>query len=179
MAVSKRTKNLITQMIIKGIQRNGERIFNISQDTATCFVPVDTGNLKRSGSVEPLSNGVRIIYRAPYASEVEVGIPNDIPITGKQIVTIRTYTRKGYTRKDGVYVPATVISEHKVVYENKRLIRIRPKMSKFQYGKPEFRVISKIRAREGQFYLTRAVSLGLENLADDIKFYLQRLGRVD
>lgn len=33
-------KKLVLEAIIKGIQRNGERIFSQSQQTEACFVPV-------------------------------------------------------------------------------------------------------------------------------------------
>jgi hypothetical protein len=178
MAVTKKQKKEIIDAVVKGVQRNGERILNISQDTAGCFVSVNTGNLKRSGSVVPLDNGVRIQYLSPYASEVENGIESDIPIQGDQVVTIKTHTRKGYTNKNGVYVQPTVVPEHKVTYHNARLIGFRPKLSKFEYSLKIFRVIKKIKARPGQFYLGRAVSLGLESLHEDIKFCLQRVGRV-
>ncbi|MBI2020152.1 hypothetical protein HYS94_01910 [Candidatus Daviesbacteria bacterium] len=58
---------LIYKAIVQGIQRNGDRIFNQSQQTSECFVPVDTGMLKKSGYVKQLSNGVEIGYIAPYA----------------------------------------------------------------------------------------------------------------
>lgn len=56
---------------------------------------------------------------------------------------------------------------------------MRPKLSKFEYGKPMFRVINKIKARPGQFFLTRAVEKGLPYLGQDVSFYLKRLGKVN
>ena len=94
---------LITDAIVKGIKSNAERIFDISQNTDGCFVPVDTGFLKQSGGVEALNDGATIRYRADYASEIEFGTPAQ-PWSGPQEVRTRTHKRSAYTRKDGTYV---------------------------------------------------------------------------
>ena len=60
---------ILKQAIIDGIHDCGDAIFATSQT----LVPVDTGHLKKSGSIAHLKNGVRIKYRAPYAGAVEFG----------------------------------------------------------------------------------------------------------
>jgi len=175
MAVSKKAKKQVVQAVIKGIQRNGDRVFDISQQEG--YVPVDTGFLKASGYVERKKNGVKIGYRADYASAIEFGIPNDVPIKGDQVVHRRTYVRRGYTRKDGAYVPPAVVPARDVVYHNQRLIPLRESAEKGR-GKLIFRVISKIKARAGRFYLHRALQEGIKFLPEDIKYYLKDLGKV-
>lgn len=61
----------IEAAFIKGIQDAGEAIYRESQRR----VPVITGQLKRSGYVRKLPDGVEIGYRAPYAFSVEHGDP--------------------------------------------------------------------------------------------------------
>jgi hypothetical protein len=62
-------KQTIKQAIIRAIQKSGKRGFLLSQSNT----PVVTGELKRSGSVKELPNGVEIDYTADYASDVERG----------------------------------------------------------------------------------------------------------
>lgn len=99
-------------------------------------------------------------------SAVEFGIEQDIPIEGTQVVKVRSYRRR-----DGA-----IVKEHVAKYVNKRLIPIRPKFSKFEWGEKMFRVINKIKARPGQYFLSRAVMEGLKDLTKDIKFYLDKIG---
>jgi HK97 gp10 family phage protein len=46
-----------------------EPIFEISQD----LVPVKTGHLKQSGSIEKAEDGAQVVYDADYAAVVEYG----------------------------------------------------------------------------------------------------------
>jgi len=111
--MNRQIRDQILNSIIRGVQRNGDRIFSISQDTASCFVPRDSGMLAHSGVPNKLVNGFEISYNAPYALVVEVGIPRDIPITGTQII----HMKNGKTR----------------ALHNKRVIFIRRKrLSKFR-----------------------------------------------
>ena len=158
-------KKQIEEAVIRGIRRNAERIFNLSQDTASCYVPVDTGMLKRSGYINETPKGSEIGYRASYASSIEFGAPEQ-PITGTQTVKV-----KSFKRKDG-----SIVQAHTKKYVNKRLIRIRPKHSKFEWGKPIFRVIDKIAEKKPQLFLTRSVRDGIPYLPDDIRFELKRSG---
>lgn len=167
----------IKKAIIGGIQRNGERIFHRSQQTQECFVPVDRGTLKRSGYTNKLVNGVEIGYTAPYASRVEAGGPAT-PYKGTQVVKVRGYTRRAYTRKDGVYVPPVEVSSHEVKYVNKRLVGFKPKLSKFERGPLIFRVLKEEPAREGQWFLKRSLVQEIKHLPEDIEFHLLRLARV-
>ena len=160
-------RKAILQAIISGIRRNGERIFDIANDTETCHVPVDTGNLKHSGYIDTkYPGGMEIGFTAPYASAVELGSPAK-PITGTQSI----YTH-GYRRKDGV-----MVAPHYKHFVGKRLIAFRPKMSKFERGPLIFRVLNEEPAREGQHFLGRALKEGLHYLVQDVDFYFQRLGR--
>lgn len=75
----------IRASIIQGIQRNGDRIYDTSQSTDKCFVPVDKGFLKHSGVKDDLPAGMRIAYRAPYAC-IPFKYPQDIALPdGKKI----------------------------------------------------------------------------------------------
>lgn len=124
--------------------------------------------LKRSGIVENLPNGVAIIFRASYASEVEHGRP-ERPVTGSQTVHIKEHIRRA---KDG---KAIRVKAHDVTYENKKLIGFRPKITKFERGEKIYRVISIEKATVGQYYLSRAKDKELPNLGEDVNFYLKRL----
>jgi len=46
------------------------------------------------------------------------------------------------------------------------------------YGDPIFVVMSKIPARKGQFFLTRAVLKGIQKLPEDLMWSLRRIGEV-
>ena len=165
---------LIMDAIVKGIKRNAERIFDISQNTEGCFVPVNTGFLKQSGGVEPLPDGATIRYRADYAADVEFGTQGE-PWSGTQEVRTRSHKRKGYTRKDGTYVNPHTVAGHTMRYENQRLIGFRPKAGKFRSANKIYRVMSAKGATEGQFFLTRAVQEGIQYLPTDMELYLKRL----
>lgn len=158
---------LIEQAIVDGIRRNGDRIFNTSQATELCYVPVDTGFLKMSGRVENEENGVIIRYRADYSATIEFGQETALPITGTQRVYIRTHRRKN----------GTVVQGHWNEYTNKKLIGFRPKIvgSKFERGEKIWRVISEEKPRAGQYFLTRAINEELPKISGDIEFYLKRL----
>jgi len=182
--MNKRLKQKISKAVIEGIRKNADRIFDLSQDTTAGYVPVDIGTLKLSGISEDIKGGKKIAYRTNYAAQVEFGIPEDIPITGTQKIHVPEYIRKGYKRKDGVWVPPTKVKAHEVKLVNKRVIRIKPSrkyveegIHKREWGKPIFRVIDKIKAREGQYFLTRSVKEGLKKLADDMEFFLRQIVR--
>lgn len=166
--------DLIMDAIVKGIKRNAERIFDISQNTEGCYVPVNTGFLKQSGGVEALPDGASIRYRADYAADVEFGTQGT-PWSGTQEVRTRSHKRKGYTRKDGTYVNSHIVQGHTKRYENQRLIGFRPKAGKFRSNQKIYRVMSANNATEGQFFLTRAVQEGIGYLPTDMELYLKRL----
>lgn len=190
MAISKQVYRLVRKSIVEGIRRNGERIFDLSQDNAKGFVPVDRGILRHSGYTRRIKGGVEIGYRAPYAYRVEFGQPEG-RYTGTQVVHIKSHT--AHTKYGTVKVPA-----HDVMYENKRLVRIRSKLSWSReeleasygvripgdvtnmkvYGPYIFRVIEKLPARPGQYYLTRAVMKGILDLPKDIEWALSKVGEI-
>lgn len=55
--------------LVRAVQGMGESIFRDSQRN----VPVVTGQLKRSGYIRRLPNGIEIGYSAPYAAKIEYG----------------------------------------------------------------------------------------------------------
>ena len=173
-------KKLVYKALIEGVRRNGERIFNTSQNTEGCFVPVNTGTLKKSGYTKNLPNGIEIGYTAPYAARVEAGGPA-IPYSGTQVVHVQGYTRRGYTRryrKDEprmIYVSSGSVKAHDRVYVEKRLVGFRPKFSKFERGPLIFRLMKEQPAQEGQRFLGRAVEREILYLPEDLSFYLKRL----
>jgi len=183
MTRQKVSRRQVRQAIIRGIKRTGEAIFDMSQQTDLCFVPVDKGFLKKSGYTKPLPNGIEMGYTTPYAARVEYGGPA-IPYTGTQEVFVPRHQRKGYYRKGPkgtrTYVPPTVVSAHTVKHVDSRVIGFRPKIagSKFDRGPLIFRVLEEEPAREGQRYLGRAVEHELPRLAELIGFEMQRLGKV-
>jgi hypothetical protein len=166
MALKPAQRRKIVDAIIKGVQRNGDRIFDISQDTSAGFCPVDKGTLKKSGYINYPSNGVEMGYTADYASVVEFGTEGG-PIEGTQVVKVSSFRRKTKTGK------VAQVSAHERRYENKRLIAFHP-----QGQKTIYRVINEIPPKEGQFYLTRAYQAGIAHLAEDLKYELAKLGRV-
>jgi len=129
-------------------------------------------DIQISGGSTYILNGIIV-----HNSQVEFGIEADIPITGTQVIHRKSYRRKGYRRKDGTYIPPTMVKAHDIRYENKRLIGFRPKLSKFEFQDRIFRVIDTIKARKGQFFLTRSVREGLPYLTEDISFLLNRIGK--
>ena len=52
---------------------NAERIFNLSQNTAACYVPVDTGNLKQNNKYVVYEDSVYYVNEVDYAKYVELG----------------------------------------------------------------------------------------------------------
>ena len=85
-------KAKLREAIINAIQRTGRRGFRLSQDGC----PVDTGELKKSGSDKDLDNGIEINYSAEYAAEVERG-------TRPGNRNVRAHTRKGHPVKGYTY----------------------------------------------------------------------------
>lgn len=163
--VRKMVYNKLREAISEGIKRNGERIFAISQNTQACYVPVRTGMLKKSGYVNRLNSGIEIGYLAPYASDVEFGkFPQ--PIKGTQIVHIRKYRRK-----DG-----TIVKAHDKKYVDKMVVVHRPRLNKFQLGKPRIMTISKTFNIKPHLFLTRAVEAGIVDLVKDIEYEIRRKG---
>lgn len=157
---------LIYKSIIEGIRRNGDRILSTANNTEACFVPVDTGMLRKSSYVKQLPNGVEVGFIASYAADIEFGKPTR-PIVGTQEVFVRRFRRK-----DG-----TIVNAHTKRYVNKRLIAFRPKLSKFERGEKIFRVINEEKEQSGQFFLTRAFQKELPSLPQDIEFFLREIER--
>ncbi len=167
--VSQVVLDAVRKAIIDGIQRNGDRIHSYSMDTAGCFVPRDTGFLAASGGTDPIPNkGVDVYFRADYSAVVEFG-QDESPITGTQRVYIPTHTIKKGKRK------GTIVNGHYKEYKNARLVTWRPKISKFERGEKISRIITKEPKLEGQFFLTRAALKGIQELPEDLEFYLRQL----
>ena len=154
--------NILEKSIIRGIQDNTKKIYNRSQDTTGCYVPVDTGNLKSSGSVDNTTTGAKIAYTADYAAQVEKGNPAT-PITEITRVYVPTYRRKN----------GTVVKGHYKEVQGKIII-FRPKISKFERGEQITRILKEEPAREGQRFVTRAIKRELPSILDDIANRLQK-----
>ena len=190
MALKAAQRRIVVRAIVEGLRRNGERMFAISQKNSEGFVPVDRGILRQSGFTKRLKNGIRIGYGAPYSARVEFGQPEHF-FTGTQTVTIKKHrmmTEWG----------SKVVKTHVRTYTNKRLIMIRPRMNWSPgeiaasygiripgnvsnvkiYGAPIFVVMSKIPARQGQFFFTRAILEGIKKLVEDEKWALAKIGNV-
>ena len=172
--VKKETMDAIRGAITEGIRRNGQRIFDISQQTENCYVPVRTGFLKENGGWENIERGVNLYYRTPYAADVEFGSDSK-PVSGTQSVHVKSHTRKGYTTKTGKRVQKHNVSAYDMQLKDKKLVSWEPRINKFQYGERIFRVVDKEGGQKGQFFLTRAFYEGFPELVHDINFHLQRL----
>jgi len=130
-------------------------------------------------------NGVVI-----HNSRVEFGQP-EFHYTGSQNVKIKKHV---IHTKEGV----KTIKAHTRTYVNKRLVRIRPHQDWSRgeieasygmripgnvtnvkiYGAPIFVVMSRIPARQGQFFFSRAIFEGIKKLPDDMKWSLAKIGKV-
>ena len=157
----------INDYIIEGIQEWGDDVYLRSQDTMACYVPVDSGNLRDSGYIQELPNGVEIGYTADYASRVEFGGPS-IPLKGTFEVDIQEHKRK-----DG-----TVIRAHKKTYKDSKLICFRPKIDKFTREPQICRVIKEVPEQKGQFFLTRAVQDSLPEFPIVLEKNLKKLENI-
>lgn len=160
--------------IVKGIQATGDDIFDLSQSTEKCYVPVDTGTLKKSGDNLYQPDGTKIVYIAPYAAVVEVGTEGT-PIKGNQTLKVGKHTRKPYLNKNGVRVSGTEVSGYSRTYKNSRLVAFEPKLNKFERSPMIYRVVSEEGGRKGQFFLTRAVIKRIGNLVPNIETFLRRI----
>lgn len=156
----------ILDAIIHGVRRNGQRIFDTSQNTAAGFVPVRTGMLKRSGYTNDLPNGIAIGYAAPYARKVEFGVPAQT-FKGVQEIKVRQHQRK---TAEGTIIN---VREHVKRYVDKRLVPIGTNRS----GIVQFRVLSSTTGFKGRKYLTRAIFQEIKFLAQDLEFHLKKLGK--
>jgi len=64
-------EDAVVEALLRGVRDWGEEAFALSQE----YVPVVKGTLKSSGEFTILSDGVRLIYHAPYASIRENIVP--------------------------------------------------------------------------------------------------------
>lgn len=151
----------IKRALIQGIHANANKIYYTSQDTVGCYVPVDTGELKASGSLIYKAEGVSIKYSAPHAAIVETGLETAVPLDGRgeQKVYIPTHRRKN----------GAVVQGHYRNVQDGKAISFRPKISKFERGPEITRIITEHAAREGQEFLKRAVLKEIVCLSDDME----------
>ena len=140
----------ILGQVVKSIQRTGNDIFDLSQN----YVPVKTGRLKNSGAIANIVNGVKIEYTAPYARIVEIGAPGQ-GITGTQVVSVPSYYRKG-----------KLVKGHTRTLVNQIIIEVAP---------GEFRTVSTLKARKGQFFLKNATVEAMPNLVKHMTTTLQEI----
>jgi hypothetical protein len=103
-ATYRRIKTQILKAITRGVQVNGKHVFNDSQHK----VPVKTGFLKKSGGLAIKKDGWKIVYKAPYAAQVEEGSEG-----GK--VYVEPKVRKAHVRKDGTKVKKSKVKGYQTV----------------------------------------------------------------
>lgn len=169
----KQLESKLRKAIIKGLQRNGDRIFDVSQRTEECYVPVDTGMLKKSGYKKNISKGFEIGYVTPYAADVEYGHNGKPAVT--RTVTGGGYWRKSYKTKSGKIVPAKYIPTYTMQVTGKRLVQVQPKIDCIPHGPRIWVWIDDTKPREGQYFLTRATMVGIKDLVKDIEFYVSKV----
>lgn len=114
-----------------GVQRNVERIFDISQRTEEGYVPVRTGNLRRSGYVQRHENGARVGYAAPYACIAYLNKHNVLLANGKTIKA--TKLRPGDTVRTLSGQAREVIAIQKQERGAKKILEIRTESGKTIY----------------------------------------------
>ena len=155
-------KNEIEKAIVQSIKDNAERIFDRSQDTIGCFVPVESGDLKSSGFKNDTNTGAVIGYNAPHAHDIEFG-HEDRPITETSRIYVPSYRKSNGTVVKGHYKNI-----------NGKIITFQPKISKFEKGESITRTIKVDKARDGQAFLSRAVKRELDNFIDDMASNLSK-----
>lgn len=90
----KKAKDLIKKTAVAALYEEAELILSASIDEA----PIDTGTLRRSGTVTPApkEDSVYISYNTPYAVAVHEGYgPRDITVDTKKILAVPTKRWKG------------------------------------------------------------------------------------
>jgi len=150
-ATHRRIKDKLLKAITKGVQVNGKFVFDRSQE----YVPVQTGQLKKSGGFVAKKDGWILNYRAPYAADVE-----NRPYSSdeEQPKSVGAHIRRAFKRKDGTVVKATKVKGYYTTPSGKRLRRD---------------------PRQGGQYLTRAADMELPDLTTNIFQALQKqFGRV-
>jgi HK97 gp10 family phage protein len=65
-------EDLVRHLVDSVVKDCFEYAFDLSQQT----VPVDTGDLKRSGSITPITDGYEIRYDSDHAAFIEMGTVN-------------------------------------------------------------------------------------------------------
>ena len=157
-------QDAIMEAVKLAIQDTCQDIYDISQNTEGCYVPVKTGYLKSTGYISETSDGCEVGYLADYAHAVEYGFPF-IPFERPHDMQIPSYRRK-----DG-----TIVRSHiKRVY-NMKPVTFKPKIDKFTYGPEITRMMPGIPKQDGQFFLSRAVDASLVNFGDNLELHLHPL----
>jgi len=140
-ATHRRIKDKLLKAITKGVQVNGKFVFKRSQE----YVPVQTGQLKKSGGFVAKKDGWILNYNAPYAADV-----HSRPYSSdeeEQPKTVGAYVRRAFRRKDGTQVKATQVKGYYYTKSGKR-----------QRRDP----------RQGGQYLTRAAEMELPDLTQNV-----------
>jgi len=151
-ATHRRIKDKILKAITNGVQVNGKHVFQRSQQ----YVPVQTGQLKKSGGFSAKKDGWILKYNAPYAADVEARPYSSGEDT--QPKTVGAYIRRAFRRKDGTQVKATRVKGYYTSPSGNRLRRD---------------------PRQGGQYLTRAVDTEMPDLTTNVFNALKRqFGRV-
>ena len=94
-------------VFISAIRDMTKRAFDLSQDKC----PVDTGFLKRSGSIKDQQDGATIDYSAPYAGVVEDGMTGG-PVKVKAHLRagspVRSYVYNQPPRKATLFIKSSI-----------------------------------------------------------------------
>ena len=147
-------------------QTKTEKIIKIEEYHSKTKQPKYLWDIQTSGGGTYVLNGIVV-----HNSVIEFGAPAK-PFTGDQVVHIRPHTK---TMKSGKKVK---VKGHNKVYHNSRLIRIRPKLAKREYGEKMWVVMHQLPERKPQLFLSRAFRKEIVHLKDDIAFYLKDIGKV-
>jgi|TARA_R110000824_G_scaffold3522_7_gene16627 hypothetical protein len=146
-ATHRRIKDKLLKAITKGVQVNGKFVFKRSQE----YVPVRTGQLKKSGGFVAKKDGWILNYKAPYAADV-----HSRPYSSddeEQPKSVGTHIRKAFRRKDGTQVKATQVKGY--------------------YTSPSGKAMRRD-PRQGGQYLTRAAEMELPDLTKNVFQALQK-----
>ena len=148
----------LKEVIIKGIQRNGRRVFDLSQNNERGFVPVKTGKLKASGTFT--SNGDKgyvIQYDTDYASAIEIGRTTDGNASTVTTVEVPGKFVAAHYTKGGKWVPAKWRPPYTRKLKGKKVVKTDTGFITINLGKTK-----------GQLYLGRAFEQILPQIDKDI-----------
>ena len=140
-------------------------IGNTALAKAQATVPIQTGELFRSLSVDIQTTQVTLSATAPYANEVENGANPVLLVTGKYVQKVKRFRRKS---KNGV---KHVVRGHTKTFTNQKPVLLDP--TNPNPSTQQWRTRSVSSGRQGTFFMKNAVE---EAIAETIEKTLLRLG---